>query len=245
MTNTSNKTQQEFLGKKVSRLSDLIDKNKMEDDEDPNSSEEEEEKYKDLFSGKLNVRNALMEEINNKEAKWSPEDYDKLKSLQKEKEENKTNKKMNKEVNKDILTFLPAPKKKFVDKMMELTKDSQKKLSSLKFQNLACPDSLMINADDIKNSEANFQVPRNEDTTALRQSELLDENWERKYITDKELKKDFEDNEFNFTDVASGQRNKNNIRSVIADYKKEKEIEKIQNAKPKYGKLTPKQKYGW
>lgn len=237
MTQTNNN---EFTRKKKLRLSELLkseDENvkkqareEKADDNERNSSDEDvyEEEYKNLFSGKLNVRNLTSSDFNHQ----SHEDKSK------EKEKIKHEIKKNASTAEKLLSLLPPPKMKSNDtsflNISSRPGNFTPNQPSQKFRTLANPDK--ISSTEGTNIETHQSV-HSGNMIELDRSSLVDSNWELKYIS-QELGNEV------IEQPSQAQRNKNNIKSIIADYKTVKANQPIQ-ATTKYGKISTKSKYGW
>ena len=133
---------------------------------------------------------------------------------------------------------LPEPKNKLIDKH-EKTKYNEfyeNKNNLNKLTNLQNPDDLT----DVQKSK-NIQE-NNDNYVSINQNQLIDKNWETKYLG-KILKKEVLEN--------SGKNEEKEIKSNKISGNKRKRDKKVEddltndNEKSKYSKISTRKKYGW
>ena len=253
------------------KLDKQTNKNNIIKNSDSSSESDEEIKnYKILISGKINVNNLLsnknkLNELKDKEKLQAHLDNEKLKKINLKNILTKSH----------PLGFLPDPTKNYKNKSdSKMIFDTAiVKLYFFKFQSdsdffkninskLINPDNLNIpNNDDSEINQSNFnnvEINKNSNIVDLNVNELTDKNWELNYFSKmqrKELVKklflflffylflQYQNN--NIGDVSKDHRKSNHIKSMISDYKADREINEDYDLKIKSAKLSAKQKYGW
>ena len=208
------------------------------------SSDEEESEKDESQLNKNNNKNDINKHriqknevnlINNKEEKEnSAKEY--ILKLQ-----NKLNNNIVKTKNKKML-ILPPPENELTDKHYKDNVFQDKDLENKGFIKLMNPDNLNLNIkenDDINNEDINDE----KNIISINQKDILDKNWEIKYIN-KILKKDMKEaikNEENLED-----KNKINKKRKRDKNKNEDDDElNDDNIRSKYDKISTKKKYGW
>ena len=210
-----------LLGNKRNKKKDVSDDKELSSFSssiDDSELEEENNQYKELFNGK--IKHDIKEE-NKKEMIYKV----------KEKKLNNNNK-------KDILSLLPQPKNKLTDKNGSISLGS---IQSTKLKSLINPDYL----DEKKQKEdsmPSLPIQNTNSIEVINQNDIIDKDWERKYI-DKLNKK-------NALNIHEEERtikgNEHNIKNIIKNYNDEQN-EALSNLeiKSKYSKISTKAKYGW
>ena len=210
-----------LLGNKRNNKKDVSDDKELSSFSssiDDSELEEENNQYKELFNGK--IKHDIKEE-NKKEMIYKV----------KEKKLNNNNK-------KDILSLLPQPKNKLTDKNGSISLGS---IQSTKLKSLINPDYL----DEKKQKEdsmPSLPIQNTNSIEVINQTDIIDKDWERKYI-DKLNKKDA-------LNIHEEERtikgNEHNIKNIIKNYNDEQN-EALSNLeiKSKYSKISTKAKYGW
>ena len=210
-----------LLGNKRNNKKDVSDDKELSSFSssiDDSELEEENNQYKELFNGK--IKHDIKEE-NKKEMIYKV----------KEKKLNNNNK-------KDILSLLPQPKNKLTDKNGSISLGS---IQSTKLKSLINPDYL----DEKKQKEdsmPSLPIQNTNSIEVINQNDIIDKDWERKYI-DKLNKK-------NALNIHEEERtikgNEHNIKNIIKNYNDEQN-EALSNLeiKSKYSKISTKAKYGW
>ena len=210
-----------LLGNKRNNKKDVSDDKELSSFSssiDDSELEEENNQYKELFNGK--IKHDIKEE-NKKEMIYKV----------KEKKLNNNNK-------KDILSLLPQPKNKLTDKNGSISIGS---IQSTKLKSLINPDYL----DEKKQKEdsmPSLPIQNTNSIEVINQNDIIDKDWERKYI-DKLNKKDA-------LNIHEEERtikgNEHNIKNIIKNYNDEQN-EALSNLeiKSKYSKISTKAKYGW
>ena len=212
-------------------------------------SSDEEESEKDEYQlnknnnknviNKHNIQKNEINLINNKEEK----DKEKENSAKEYilKLQNKLNNNIVKTKNKKML-ILPPPENELTDKHYKDNVFQDKDLENKGFIKLMNPDNLNLNIkenDDINNEDINDE----KNIISINQKDILDKNWEIKYIN-KILKKDMKEaikNEENLED-----KNKINKKRKRDKNKNEDDDElNDDNIRSKYDKISTKKKYGW
>ena len=155
--------------------------------------------------------------------------------------QNKLNNNIVKTKNKKML-ILPPPENELTDKHYKDNVFQDEDLENKGFIKLMNPDNMNLNIkdnDDINNAGINDE----KNIISINQKDILDKNWEIKYIN-KMLKKDMKDtikNEENIED-----KNKMNKKRKRDKNKKEDDDElNDDNIRSKYDKISTKKKYGW
>ena len=210
-----------LLGNKRNNKKDVSDDKELSSFSssiDDSELEEENNQYKELFNGK--IKHDIKEE-NKKEMIYKV----------KEKKLNNNNK-------KDILSLLPQPKNKLTDKNGSISLGS---IQSTKLKSLINPDYL----DEKKQKEdsmPSLPIQNTNSIEVINQNDIIDKDWERKYI-DKLNKKDA-------LNIHEEERtikgNEHNIKNIIKNYNDEQN-EALSNLeiKSKYSKTSTKAKSGW
>jgi hypothetical protein len=249
--------EEKLLGKKKLRILNLIEATKDEkstnvnkknesqniteslSDSDSEKSDKEMEKYKNLISGKINIKNVLS-------------NFHKKEEISAE-EISPSKKATNIEKNSNILSLLPAPKKKLSDKIQMSQILIKKKTQNFfeiggKFKDLANPDSDIIHKEKISYSGINnilgyVASHNNSNTYSFNVDDQIDKNWELKYLHKLEAKEDTAE----FEELSRQQINKNHIKALISDHKKAKAIKESESeaSHSKYTKISTRNKYGW
>jgi len=185
--------------------------------------EKEKENYHNLF----NFNSLHKNNINNEKSNDNDKEY----ILKLREKLNKNTKKI-----KDRkLLILPAPENNLSDYHQKIEEDDKK--GYVKLMN---PDNLNVKKEediDINNDNSN----KDKNIISINQKDILDSNWEIKYINNilkKDMKdankKDKEENEEN----KNGKKRKRDKNDIDDEFGEEK-------VRSKYSKITTKRKYGW
>ncbi len=213
----------EFLNRKKLRYDELIKSNKekkiIQSDSD---SDEDLNNYKNLISGKLNIKSILS-------------DSNKSKNLEiKEKINDKPVQNNNQSLTSKLLNLLPAPNKPLTDKLkfkpnLNLEVDAN-------YRKLLNPDKLNTVNDNLEYDSVN-----NHDIIDVRVKDQVDSNWEMKFFSkiQKEENRQIGSN----IEPTKIDANKNHIRAVVSEYNKIKNQQEDNSSK--YSKISTKNKYGW
>ena len=219
----------------------------LSSDEDNSKDEKEthskEDIYHNLFKGissePFNAKRRLKKEPNREKEKEEEEKNKKYILKLREKLNNNTGKIKDKK-----LLILPAPENDLTDNYYHTKNllDEDELNENKGFTKLMNPDIVNFK----KNDELNLNKDNNnKDIISINQKDILDSNWEIKYIN-KILKKDMKeaikreeenqiDGKINIKEGKKRKRDKNN---------NEDELEES-NIKSKYSKISTKRKYGW
>ena len=101
------------------------------------------------------------------------------------------------------------------------------------------PDNINL---DIKESDLNDNINKDKNIISINQKDILDQNWEIKYIN-KILKKDMKEAFKN--EEENDEKNKMNNKKRKRDKNKNKDELNDENIRSKYDKITTKKRYGW
>ena len=154
--------------------------------------------------------------------------------------QNKLSNNIVKTKNKKML-ILPPPENELTDRHEKENVFKDEDIENKGFINLMNPDNVNLN---IKENEFNINDINNEkNIISINQKDILDKNWEIKYIN-KMLKKDMKEaikNEEN-----NDEKNKINKKRKRDKNKNENDDELNDgNQRSKYDKISTKKKYGW
>ena len=212
------------------------------------SSDEEESEKDESQLNKYNNKNVINKHktqknevnlINNKEEKEKEKENSAKEYILKL--QNKLNNNIVKTKNKKML-ILPPPENELTDKHYKDNVFQDEDVENKGFIKLMNPDNLNLNIkdnDDINNEGINDE----KNIISINQKDILDKNWEIKYIN-KILKKDMKEaikNEENLED-----KNKINKKRKRDKNKNEDDDElNDDNIRSKYDKISTKKKYGW
>ena len=208
---------------------DSVDKDNIE------QKEQKKESYNYLFKGitskSLNPK-TKDDELANKENQTN------LYILKlREKLNNNTTKIKNKK-----LLILPSPENDLKDNHFHTKNnldDDEEQINENKgLAKLVNPDNLNIKKNNDKESDNNG-INHEKNIISINQKDILDENWEIKYIN-KILKKDMKDAE-------KKEENEDNNKIKGKKRKRNKDESEIdeENIRSKYSKISTKKKYGW
>ena len=208
---------------------DSVDKDNIE------QKEQKKESYNYLFKGitskSLNPK-TKDDELANKENQTN------LYILKlREKLNNNTTKIKNKK-----LLILPSPENDLKDNHFHTKNnldDDEEQINENKgLAKLVNPDNLNIKKNNDKESDNNG-INHEKNIISINQKDILDENWEIKYIN-KILKKDMKDAE-------KKEENEDNNKVKGKKRKRNKDESEIdeENIRSKYSKISTKKKYGW
>ena len=215
----------------------LSSEEEKSDDSNKDKNNPKEQKYHDLFN--INIKPK-----NQKDTKNEKEEINKNYILKlREKLNNNTTKIKNKK-----LLILPPPENDLTDNHYHMDNnlfDEEEFKQNKGLGKLMNPDNLNIKKKDQLNP--NSSNINNKDIISINQKDILDSNWEIKYIN-KMLKKDMkeaikkeemENNENNNKDIKAGKKRKRD-KKINDEDELENEI-----IRSKYSKISTKKKYGW
>ena len=211
------------------------------------SSEEEDSKDKDNFEHKKEFQN-LFKGITAKQFNHKKEDKISINGENKEdktkdyilKLREKLNNNTTKVKDKKLL-ILPPPENDLKDNHFH-TKDNLDDLDEINenkgLANLINPDNFNIKKSN--DLESNNNINNEKNIISINQKDILDSNWEIKYIN-KMIKKDM-------NEAKEKEENAENNKIKGKKRKRDKnkdELEYEENNKSKYSKISTKRKYGW
>ena len=211
------------------------------------SSDEEESKEEEEKSNK-NSNKIFQEKIykNNDDNKLNNNTKESLNKKDEDKEyilklRNKLNNNIVKTKNKKML-ILPPPENELIDKHSKvdiLQDDDQDNKGYIKLMN---PDNMNLN---IKETDLNNNINNDKNIISINQKDILDQNWEMKYIN-KILKKDMKE-AFKNEDEKEGKEEKDKMNNKKRKREKNKDNDELneENIRSKYDKITTKKRYGW
>ena len=101
------------------------------------------------------------------------------------------------------------------------------------------PDNMNLN---IKETDLSNNINHDKNIISINQKDILDENWEIKYIN-KILKKDM--NEAFKNEEDKDEKNKMNNKKRKRDKNKDVDELNEDNVRSKYDKISTKKRYGW
>jgi hypothetical protein len=247
-----------MLGKKKLRITDLVDdnskvtdivtgkKNKNNYANTDNLSDEEEEdedmkNYKNLISGKINIKNILSSNPNSNI--FSQMDNNKKDNSESITEKKNIPKNIKTSLTEKLLNLLPKPKIELKDKQLNIKpKNNISDNIEDKYKSLANPDSDIFhnnNSDNITREIFNNPMLNRSNLIDINVNEQVDKNWETKYLTSSNLT-----NTPTTTDPTYQQNNKNHIKALVSNYQKDKAIKEEENS-IRSSKISTRNKYGW
>ena len=139
--------------------------------------------------------------------------------------------------NKKML-ILPPPENELTDKHLKENISEDEDNENKGYIKLMNPDNINL---DIKESDLNDNINKDKNIISINQKDILDQNWEIKYIN-KILKKDMKEAIKNEENID----NKNKInKKRKRDKNKNKDELNDENIRSKYDKITTKKRYGW
>ena len=140
--------------------------------------------------------------------------------------------------NKKML-ILPPPENELTDKHLKESISEDEDNENKGYIKLMNPDNINL---DIKESDLNDNINKDKNIISINQKDILDQNWEIKYIN-KILKKDMKEAFKN--EEENDEKNKMNNKKRKRDKNKNEDELNDENIRSKYDKITTKKRYGW
>ena len=140
--------------------------------------------------------------------------------------------------NKKML-ILPPPENELTDKHLKENISEDEDNENKGYIKLMNPDNINL---DIKESDLNDNINKDKNIISINQKDILDQNWEIKYIN-KILKKDMKEAFKN--EEENDEKNKMNNKKRKRDKNKNEDELNDENIRSKYDKITTKKRYGW
>ena len=140
--------------------------------------------------------------------------------------------------NKKML-ILPPPENELTDKHLKESISEDEDNENKGYIKLMNPDNINL---DIKESDLNDNINKDKNIISINQKDILDQNWEIKYIN-KILKKDMKEPFKN--EEENDEKNKMNNKKRKRDKNKNEDELNDENIRSKYDKITTKKRYGW
>ena len=217
------------------------------DEENPNNNNInknlEKDNYHNLFKG-INSESFNFKIKDKTESKKEKEKEEKNKNYilkLREKLNNNTKKKKDKK-----LLILPPPENDLFDNHYNNNLLDDEELNKNKLAKLMNPDNISIKKNE--DLDLNNDIINNEkNIISINQKDILDNNWEIKYIN-KMLKKDMKEAIKKEEEIQNEDKNKNKEgKKRKRDKKNNEDDDDIEegNIKSKYSKISTKRKYGW
>ena len=143
--------------------------------------------------------------------------------------------------NKNLL-ILPPPENELVDKHSKENAFQDEDQENKGYIKLMNPDNMNININESELNNNNINNEKN--IISINQKDILDQNWEIKYIN-KILKKDMKEALKNEED--KDENNKMNNKKRKRDKNKKEDNDEFfeENIRSKYDKISTKKRYGW
>ena len=151
---------------------------------------------------------------------------------------NKLNNNIAKTKNKKML-ILPPPENELEDKHLKINNFQDDDLENKGYIKLMNPDNINFNT---KETVLSSNINNDKNIISINQKDILEENWEIKYIN-KMLKKDMK--EAFKTEEDKEDKNKMNNKKRKRDKNKDNDELNEDNVKSKYDKISTKKRYGW
>ena len=151
---------------------------------------------------------------------------------------NKLNNNIAKTKNKKML-ILPPPENELEDKHLKINNFQDDDLENKGYIKLMNPDNINFNT---KEKVLSNNINNDKNIISINQKDILEENWEIKYIN-KMLKKDMK--EAFKTEEDKEDKNKMNNKKRKRDKNKDNDELNEDNVKSKYDKISTKKRYGW
>ena len=207
------------------------------DESNKDKNNPKEESYHNLFN--INIKKPADKKESLKEKEEANKNY--ILKLREKLNNNNT------KIKDKKLLILPPPENDLTDNHYHSNNllDEEEMIENRGLAKLMNPDNLNIKKKEDLNSNNNNM--NNKDIISINQKDILDSNWEIKYIN-KMLKKDMKDtikkeemenNESNNRDIKGGKKRKRDKKNNDED-----ELEN-ENIRSKYSKISTKKKYGW
>jgi len=208
------------------------------------SYEEEEEQSNKIKNNNLNIEEIKPKNDNNIFNGISKESLNnKMDEKNSDKEyilklRNKLNNNIAKTKNKKML-ILPPPENELEDKHLKINNFQDDDLENKGYIKLMNPDNINFNT---KETVLSSNINNDKNIISINQKDILEENWEIKYIN-KMLKKDMK--EAFKTEEDKEDKNKMNNKKRKRDKNKDNDELNEDNVKSKYDKISTKKRYGW
>ena len=181
---------------------------------------------------KDNINNNSLENKKEKEKENNDKEY--ILKLR-----NKLNSNITKLKNRKMLV-LPPPENELADKHYKennLQNEDRENNGYIKLMN---PDNISLN---IKESDSNNKINNEKNIISINQKDILDKNWEIKYIN-KILNKDMKE-AFKNEEAKDKKNDKLNNKKRKRDKNKDDDELSEENIRSKYDKISTKKRYGW
>jgi len=207
-------------------------------------SSDEEESNEEEQSNKIITNEINIEKIKPKNDNISKESLNnKMDENNSDKEyilklRNKLNNNIAKTKNKKML-ILPPPENELEDKHLKENNFQDDDLENKGYIKLMNPDNINFNT---KETVLSSNINNDKNIISINQKDILEENWEIKYIN-KMLKKDMK--EAFKTEEDKEDKNKMNNKKRKRDKNKDNDELNEDNVKSKYDKISTKKRYGW
>ena len=220
------KKQNSFLsissGDEEEEQSEKDEKINHRNDKDIKKEKIEQKKYNNMFNN------------NSKEKENSDKEY--ILKMR-----DKLNNNIAKVKNKNLL-ILPPPENELVDKHSKENAFQDEDQENKGYIKLMNPDNMNININESELNNNNINNEKN--IISINQKDILDQNWEIKYIN-KILKKDMKEALKNEED--KDENNKMNNKKRKRDKNKKEDNDEFfeENIRSKYDKISTKKRYGW
>ena len=211
---------------------------------DLEESYEEEEQSNKIKNNNLNIEEIKQKNDNNIFNGISKESLNnKIDEKNSDKEyilklRNKLNNNIAKTKNKKML-ILPPPENELEDKHLKINNFQDDDLENKGYIKLMNPDNINFNT---KETVLSNNINNDKNIISINQKDILEENWEIKYIN-KMLKKDMK--EAFKTEEDKEDKNKMNNKKRKRDKNKDNDELNEDNVKSKYDKISTKKRYGW
>ena len=152
---------------------------------------------------------------------------------------NKLNSNIAKVKNRNLL-ILPPPENELMDKHDKGNYLQEEDLEMKGYIKLMNPDNINYN---IKETNSNNNINNEKNIITINQKDILDKNWEIKYIN-KILKKDMKES-FKNEEIKDEKNDKLNNKKRKRDKNKDDDELNEENIRSKYDKISTKKRYGW
>ena len=152
---------------------------------------------------------------------------------------NKLNSNIAKVKNRNLL-ILPPPENELMDKHDKGNYLQEEDLEMKGYIKLMNPDNINFN---IKETNSNNIINNEKNIISINQKDILDKNWEIKYIN-KMLKKDMKES-FKNEEIKEDKNDKLNNKKRKRDKNKDDDELNEENIRSKYDKVSTKKRYGW
>ena len=138
------------------------------------------------------------------------------------------------------MLILPPPENELADKHYKENNLQNEDLENNGYIKLMNPDNISLN---IKESDSNNKINNEKNIISINQKDILDKNWEIKYIN-KMLKKDMKES-FKNEEIKEDKNDKLNNKKRKRDKNKDDDELNEENIRSKYDKISTKKRYGW